>query len=342
MGFRVRRSIKIMPGVRMTVTKTGIGVSAGVRGARVSVNSHGRLTQSVGLPGTGLGYVKTSSLKSKQRTSSSRNQQPVRSNAAYSPTQSGPAKPTLFAPAFEKAFYKFLNGKITLGDLMVVENLTSIQSQEILFVEAIRVAMPANDNARTLEILKELVASGFSPEDDELVSKYLPPALVRVPITDVIAVDLPLYELSTLQLILIELEQSIGNIDAAIEVAENVEPSTISAVSLAELYILQNKWDEVVSLTEEVSNEDDASVYLLVQRGIAFREQKYFDAAKESFKEALRIRSRSSELRQLALIQRGNTFLLEGKKALARKDFEKVLSEDANHPGIKELIAQTI
>ena len=34
MGFRVRKSIGIAPGVRLNVTKTGIGATAGDRGAR--------------------------------------------------------------------------------------------------------------------------------------------------------------------------------------------------------------------------------------------------------------------------------------------------------------------
>ena len=39
---------------------------------------------------------------------------------------------------------------------------------------------------------------------------------------------------------------------------------------------------------------------------------------------ALGPRSRPAELRRLALVERGETFLAEGKKAMARKDFERV------------------
>lgn len=59
MGFRFRKSFKIAPGVRVNVGKKSIGISAGVKGARVSVNSSGRKTTTVGLPGTGLSYSKT-------------------------------------------------------------------------------------------------------------------------------------------------------------------------------------------------------------------------------------------------------------------------------------------
>lgn len=59
MEFRFRKSFKIAPGVRVNVGKKSIGISAGVKGARVSVNSSGRKTTTVGIPGTGLSYQKT-------------------------------------------------------------------------------------------------------------------------------------------------------------------------------------------------------------------------------------------------------------------------------------------
>ena len=59
MGFRFRKSFKIAPGVRVNVGKKSVGISAGVKGARVSVNSSGRKPTTVGIPGTGLSYQKT-------------------------------------------------------------------------------------------------------------------------------------------------------------------------------------------------------------------------------------------------------------------------------------------
>lgn len=62
MGLRFRKSVKIAPGVRLNIGKKSVGISAGVKGARVSVNSSGRVTKSVGIPGTGLSYVTTSKI----------------------------------------------------------------------------------------------------------------------------------------------------------------------------------------------------------------------------------------------------------------------------------------
>jgi|SRR5690606_7351629 len=65
MGLRFRKSFKIAPGVRVNVGKKSTGVSFGGRGMRYSINTSGRRTASVGIPGTGISYVATSSGKSR-------------------------------------------------------------------------------------------------------------------------------------------------------------------------------------------------------------------------------------------------------------------------------------
>lgn len=58
MGFRFRKTFKAGP-IRMTVSKSGIGVSAGVKGARITKPAKGKTRATVGIPGTGLSYSKT-------------------------------------------------------------------------------------------------------------------------------------------------------------------------------------------------------------------------------------------------------------------------------------------
>jgi|SRR5690554_2023873 len=55
MAFRFQRRIKIAPGIRLNVSKGGIGLSAGPRGASVSVGRRG-VYGNVGIPGTGLSF----------------------------------------------------------------------------------------------------------------------------------------------------------------------------------------------------------------------------------------------------------------------------------------------
>lgn len=61
MGFRFRKSIKVAPGVRVNLGKKSGSVSIGTKGARYTVSSTGKRTTTVGVPGTGLSHVSTSS-----------------------------------------------------------------------------------------------------------------------------------------------------------------------------------------------------------------------------------------------------------------------------------------
>jgi hypothetical protein len=60
MAFRFRKRFKIFPGIKVTLSKRSIGVTAGVRGAHLSINTKGRITRTVGLPGSGLSDVNIS------------------------------------------------------------------------------------------------------------------------------------------------------------------------------------------------------------------------------------------------------------------------------------------
>lgn len=63
MGFRFRKSVKICKGVRVNFNKNSVGLSIGGRGYGYTINSKGRRTAHVGIPGTGLSYSETISNK---------------------------------------------------------------------------------------------------------------------------------------------------------------------------------------------------------------------------------------------------------------------------------------
>lgn len=65
--MRFRRSIKILPGVRLNLSKSGLGISVGPRGLKVGMDARGRKYISAGIPGTGLSsrqYLKPSAAPS--------------------------------------------------------------------------------------------------------------------------------------------------------------------------------------------------------------------------------------------------------------------------------------
>ena len=67
MGFRFRRSIKILPGIRVNFSKSGVSTSIGTRGAHVTIG-HGQVRETVGLPGSGLSYTHVESHKPHDHT----------------------------------------------------------------------------------------------------------------------------------------------------------------------------------------------------------------------------------------------------------------------------------
>lgn len=75
MGLRFRKSISLCKGVRLNFGKTGASISVGGKGYRKTINTKGQVTTSVGIPGTGIYYTDTKSLKNDKssRSSSSRN-----------------------------------------------------------------------------------------------------------------------------------------------------------------------------------------------------------------------------------------------------------------------------
>ncbi len=54
MGFHFRKSIKLPGGFRVNLSKKGIGVSAGVKGFRVTKTADGKTYTTTSIPGTGL------------------------------------------------------------------------------------------------------------------------------------------------------------------------------------------------------------------------------------------------------------------------------------------------
>ena len=69
MGLRFRKSINLGKGVKVNLSKNGIGYSVGTKGVRISKTAKGTTRKTLTLPGTGLSYVTESKGdKSKDKT----------------------------------------------------------------------------------------------------------------------------------------------------------------------------------------------------------------------------------------------------------------------------------
>lgn len=339
MGFRMRKSFKVMPGVRMTVTPRGVSSSVGSKYARVSAHSSGRVTKSASLPGTGVSYVKTSGGKRRSASATSRPTAPTQRVAqAPKPVAQAPkpVAPGMFSPKWEKELFKAL----------AAQNVSALEGVARSHPEARHICMTLDafmydgleKDARARPMLEELWRSGFDPEQDAFMKKYVTSAFTSINIAPGISAELPLSR-HAIGLAWAELLQQAGDLMGAAHLVESLEPSTLAGVSLAELYCQQGRWQDVVDLTNGLTGNDDFTIFLLTQRGIALREQGYFDAAREAFKTSLSRRSQPAELKHRTLIERSATYKAEGKRAMARKDLERVLAENAAYPGLREALS---
>ena len=327
MSFRMRKSIKVARGVKVNVSKSGVGASVGGRGGRYSVHSSGRHTVSAGsgvVPG--VYYQKsTGGSRGGRKTAS----QPI---AAGPPT---PKKPGLFAPKGEKLLYK----AVKTQDAQAIQQVGNEHAEYRLAAYSVAGLMILSKDQATSELLLgDAFSTGKDPASDKFISSYLY-MRIELPIAEGVTAELPINR-DAVGLALAELKQDHGDVEGAIDVVEQLEPTTYSAVSLAELYAQAERWDELIELTEGIKNEDDAAALLCVFRGQAFREQGFHDAAHEAFKEALRSRSRAATIRHHALHERAENYLAQGKKTMARKDLERILADDSSYQGVREKLEQ--
>ncbi len=93
MGLRFRKSISIIPGVKLNFGKTGMSVSTGVPGFRKTFHTSGKVTTSVGIPGTGLYYVDTKNAHTKNNKRNTEVLQESQSSYANSNDNYSPENP---------------------------------------------------------------------------------------------------------------------------------------------------------------------------------------------------------------------------------------------------------
>ncbi len=333
MGFRIRQSIAIAPGVRLNVSRGGIGYSVGTKGIRVTKHANGRVSRTLSVPGTGISHHQTIST-TRSRTSSTA--------AAAAPR---PAKPGMFAPAWEKDLHAIL-GSTRPADFVAVATghgstaphaqLLAAVLEGLLHFETASGDPQADARARAL--LTWAATQPRTPQFEQFVGKYLAARTWPVEVVPGVTAELGLRD-DVVLLAAAELDQAAGDLDSAIAAVERARPSAPAALSLVDLYSAADRHQDVIDMTNGVTNSDDATALLLGLRGRAFAQLGYNDAARECFTDALRSRSRAAEVRHRVLLERVQVDLAQNRKTAARKGIEKVLAEDPTYPGLTDALA---
>ena len=342
MGFRVYKSVKLGKGVRLNLSKTGVGISAGVPGARYSIHSSGRTVRTVGVPGTGVYYRKDTYSKS-SRASASR--------AAPAPAAVAPTYPKagVLAPKAEKVFVQgvtaYMQGRhadaLTAFQDVEARDAGGEHVGEEFFAGMCLVGLGRIPDA--IPYLEAVLASDFSIPDP-IMMKYRVGGAMEIGVTPAVAATVPMSNLAV-ALILAEAYQLTDQRPKAIELLESLgaeapeEP--VFALSLADLYFEGDQWEDVVRVTEGVqANEDDTTLNILAFRAYALGELGMTEAALALTKECLRTKKRNPALLRFARYIRGRTYESAGKASMARKEFEKIYAEDASYADVAERLGQ--
>ena len=344
MSLRFRRSMKLMPGVRLNFNKDSVGMSFGVPGARYTINSKGRRTVSTGIPGTGLYNVETLSSGSKKFAPAQQSSTAEEKFVPYDPPKS--MQPGLFAFKAERELYAYLRDIFQWNEQdtpdqaiekakVLREKYPTLKWSLFLIQMLFSVKGSSVDDSVAYEWTKELWANRATAFNDGYVEKYFKGLTLQVQITQGISTN-QLYDAQTLGHIIVELLQQMGKYEEAIAILNQMIPDQLVGISLADIEISSKDYDGALETTEDIDNEDDATAMMLIFRGIAFREKGMEEASLECFKRALASKKRSETLLHRAHFERAETYERMGKKAMAIKDLEKILVDDSDYPAVQE------
>jgi tetratricopeptide (TPR) repeat protein len=334
MSYRFRKSVKLAPGVRMNVGKRGLGLSAGPRGASYTVNTSGRKTASVGLPGTGVSY------RSSLGASGSRS-----SRSAPQARVSAVAKPGLMAPRYEKEFFKGIQAYLAgdeRGALTHLRAASEADDKDRSVADdffAGLIAAQLGEDAVAIPHLEKVVASDhFLP--DALMDKYVPGGEVEIKLAADIRASVPFGTVCAL-LVLAEAYQRQGRIDEAIGLLQQlaeITPESPVVLSLVEMLAEQKAWDEIVDVAAGITNEDDVTMAIRLYQAVALQWQQMDEAALEVYRDCLRSKKRDPGLLKWARYDRGKLYLRLGKTSQGRKDLGAVYADDPGYRDVRELL----
>lgn len=170
-GVRISKSFKVAPGVRVRVNAKSTSVSVGGKGARYTVNSKGRRTTTVRVPGTGVSVQQVSGTR---RSAPPQKAGPPRQHVVAAQTA---PKPGMFAPKGEKRLYKILatNSLGQAGRAAQCEQVAEkFPGQRIAAATLAGLFALSEAPAVAVRALGFVVDSGVEIADDPFLRRYAP------------------------------------------------------------------------------------------------------------------------------------------------------------------------
>ena len=333
MSLRMRKSVKLGPGLRLTASHRGASLRVGGRGFGYSASTTGRRTMSGGIPGSGVGF----------QHSRGGGRRAERRAAPVAPPK--PPKPGLFASGYEKAFYKavqtYAQGDVSGAVAHFRESASKDTSDKALADDLFAGLLSAQvgDDAQAIPYLEKVAVSDLALPD-ALMEKYVPGGGLTVAVTENVSVDVPFGSMAA-ALTLAEVYQRNGRLDEAIGLLQQlveVAPHPFLVLSLCDLFAEAAAWDEIVEVAAGTANEEDVSLQVRLFQARALTEQGMREAALDAYKDALRSKKRDPDLLKAARYERARLYLDMARKAQGRKELERLYAEDPGFRDVRQLL----
>lgn len=218
----------------------------------------------------------------------------LRSVVPLAPERS-PRPPGRRCPPWEHRLHRSL----LLGDPDRVHEVATRHGHAVLGATLAGLTAYAADAGSARPLLRDAWQAGCPVERHPFLLDHLAHATVRIDLTEDVQAAVPISR-DAVGLALVAVERDLGDLDAAVEVAEDLDPSVVATLALAELYRRTDRPHDLVELTEGMTNTDDALALLLVQRAAALRACGREQQAGSVLADAIRRGVRGSAVRRLA------------------------------------------
>lgn len=279
--------MRVGPGIRLNINKRSLGFSFGVPGMRFSMNSSGRRTRSLGIPGTGLYYVSSMSSKAGKRKDAPPQAagMPLGIPNAVLEAPAQPPTPPLddlvpsAPPGSPDAEHRFRQGFIAyltedwsnaalLFQEAVAGDASNTSDQFLLALSFVELG-----RHREAAELFEQVFDDKTTLPDSFMRRYVPKSFrLVVAITPRVAIHTKLDSLSA-ALMLIESYQRAGRLKDAIAAAhllrELVPRDAVIRLALADLLFDTGEYEAVVAATDDANGTDDVHLATIQLRALS-------------------------------------------------------------------------
>lgn len=338
MALRFFRRIRIAPGLTVNLSKSGASLSIGPRGAKYTVGPRGTRA-TLGLPGTGLFYTVHNPHK------------PRKSAPAHKSTPAGrsaPAAAHLPRPIpTSSSEGAFLAGIEALAHDEVAARAQFARGADLADAAwmAGLLGLGQGDLAAARDHLERALAD--AGQLGALMAKFALAPQIDLPITPQVTAHIQPGEAGT-RLALVEIAQQQGDAARAMAQLEHllalVPDDPVVVLSFAELALDRPAdralMDRVIELTAAATNETAIDTAILLYRGRALAALGLDQAAIHVLTQAnRRHKDRPPALMQQIRHDRAALYAKTGRKAQARREFERLYAETPDFPGLRDRLA---